>query len=92
MQVPTCIVDYSSLEQTDAQLEVELDKVEKDEKNNSNYVLFHKSNLVFKADVVCVVYAVDDEDSLDSVTEHWLPLLRYLCRRFSGNYKKNCSE
>ena len=28
-QVPTCIVDYSSLEQTDAQLEVELDKVEK---------------------------------------------------------------
>jgi len=53
-KVPTCIVDYSSLEQTDAQLEVELDK----------------------ADVVCVVYAVDDEDSLDSVTEHWLPLLR----------------
>ena len=29
-----------------------------------------------QADVVCVVYAVDDEDSLDSVTEHWLPLLR----------------
>ena len=82
-QVPTCIVDYSSLEQTDAQLEVELDKVEKDEKNNSNYVLFHKSNLVFKADVVCVVYAVDDEDSLDSVTEHWLPLLRYFCTIFS---------
>ena len=26
--------------------------------------------------MVCVVYAVDDEDSLDSVTEHWLPLLR----------------
>ena len=31
-----------------------------------------------QADVVCVVYAVDDEDSLDSVTEHWLPLLRLL--------------
>jgi Ras family protein T1 len=53
-KVPTCIVDYSSMEQTDAQLEVELNK----------------------ADVVCVVYAVDDEESLDSVTEHWLPLLR----------------
>jgi len=53
-KVPTCIVDYSSLEQTDSQLESELDK----------------------ADVVCVVYAVDDEDSLDSVTDHWLPLLR----------------
>ena len=32
--------------------------------------------MVLQADVVCVVYAVDDEDSLDSVTEHWLPLLR----------------
>jgi len=53
-KVPTCIVDYSSAEQTDAQLEVELEK----------------------ADVVCIVYAVDDEDSLDSVTDHWLPLLR----------------
>jgi len=53
-KVPTCIVDYSSLEQTDAELESELEK----------------------ADVVCVVYAVDDEESLDSVTEHWLPLLR----------------
>jgi len=53
-KVPTCIVDYSSLEQIDSELENELEK----------------------ADVVCVVYAVDDEDSLDSVTEHWLPLLR----------------
>jgi len=53
-KVPTCIVDYSSIEQTDAQLEAELEK----------------------ADVVCIVYAVDDEDSLDSVTDHWLPLLR----------------
>ena len=52
--MPTCIVDYSSLEQTDAQLEQELER----------------------ADVVCVVYAVDDEDTLDSVTDHWLPLIR----------------
>jgi len=53
-KVPTCIVDYSSQEQSDAQLETELDR----------------------ADVVCIVYSVDDEDSLDSVTDHWLPLLR----------------
>ena len=53
-KVPTCIVDYSSAEQTDAQLAEQLDR----------------------ADVVCIVYAVDDEDSLDSVTDHWLPLLR----------------
>jgi len=53
-KVPTCIVDYSTMEQTDSQLEAELER----------------------ADVVCIVYAVDDEDSLDSVTDHWLPLLR----------------
>jgi len=53
-KVPTCIVDYSSSEQTDPMLETELEK----------------------ADVVCIVYAVDDEDSLESVAEHWLPLLR----------------
>jgi len=53
-KVPTCIVDYSSADQPDRQLEAELER----------------------ADVVCIVYAVDDEDSLDSVTEHWLPLLR----------------
>jgi Ras family protein T1 len=29
-----------------------------------------------RADVVCVVYAVDDEDSLDSVTDHWLPFIQ----------------
>ena len=79
-KVPTCIVDYSAigknnnhsqfhekifswnhlpisifyiLEQSDAQLEVELKK----------------------ADVVCIVYAVDDEDTLDSVTDHWLPFI-----------------
>lgn len=53
-KVPTCIVDFSSIEQTDAQLEAELER----------------------ADVVCIVYAVDDEDTLDSVTDHWLPFLR----------------
>ena len=45
--------DLSAVEQTDAQLELELRK----------------------ADVVCVVYSVDDEDTLDSVTDHWLPFI-----------------
>ena len=26
--------------------------------------------------MVCIVYAVDDEDTLDSVTDHWLPFVR----------------
>jgi len=29
-----------------------------------------------RADVICVVYAVDEEDTLASVTDHWLPLIR----------------
>ena len=29
-----------------------------------------------RCDVVAIVYAVDDEDSLDSVTDHWLPFVR----------------
>ena len=28
-----------------------------------------------RADVIAIVYAVDDEDTLDSVTEHWLPFV-----------------
>jgi Ras family protein T1 len=53
-KVPTCIVDYSSVEQSDSMLEME----------------------IRRADVVSVVYAVDDEDTLDSVTDHWLPFIR----------------
>ena len=52
-KVPTCIVDYSAVEQTDSQLELELKR----------------------SHVICIVYAVDDEDSLDSVTDHWLPFI-----------------
>lgn len=29
-----------------------------------------------KAHAVCIVYSVDDESSLDRITEHWLPLIR----------------
>ncbi|CAL4122551.1 unnamed protein product [Meganyctiphanes norvegica] len=29
-----------------------------------------------RADVICVVYSVEDEDTLDRVTGHWLPLIR----------------
>jgi len=53
-KVPTCIVDYSAMDQTDAVLEAELRR----------------------SHVVCIVYAVDDEDTLDSVTDHWLPFIR----------------
>lgn len=47
-QVPTCIVDYSSLEQTDAQLEVELDKVEKMKKVVQNMHFFLNLILYFR--------------------------------------------
>ncbi len=42
---------------------------------------------VRRADVICVVYSVDDEDTLDSVTEHWLPFIRYLYENAS-NFKE----
>ncbi|XP_063975436.1 mitochondrial Rho GTPase isoform X2 [Diachasmimorpha longicaudata] len=53
-QVPTHIVDYSSIEQTDDQL---VDEIQ-------------------KAHVICVVYSVDDEDTLDRAASYWLPLVR----------------
>ncbi|XP_030369245.1 mitochondrial Rho GTPase isoform X3 [Scaptodrosophila lebanonensis] len=53
-QVPTNIVDFSSVEQTEEALNAEINK----------------------AHVVCIVYAVDDDDSLDRITSHWLPLVR----------------
>ncbi|XP_043209006.1 mitochondrial Rho GTPase-like isoform X4 [Amphibalanus amphitrite] len=53
-KVPTHIVDYSSLEQTEDQLLAE----------------------ILRAHVICVIYAVDDEDTLDKVTDYWLPLVR----------------
>lgn len=31
---------------------------------------------VQKANVVCIVYAVDDEDSLEQISAYWLPLVR----------------
>ena len=33
---------------------------------------------VHRADVVCLVYAVDDQHSLLQITERWLPLIRSL--------------
>lgn len=53
-QVPTNIVDYSSSEQTDEEL---------------NEQIKHAS-------VICVVYAVDDDDSIDRISSYWLPLIR----------------
>ncbi|XP_067632149.1 mitochondrial Rho GTPase isoform X5 [Eurosta solidaginis] len=31
---------------------------------------------IIKAHVVCIVYSVEDDDSLDRITTHWLPLIR----------------
>ncbi|XP_031350008.1 mitochondrial Rho GTPase isoform X2 [Photinus pyralis] len=53
-QVPTNIVDYSTIEQTDDQL----------------------NDQIKRASVICVVYAVDNDDSLDRVSTYWLPLIR----------------
>lgn len=61
-KVPTCIVDYSAVEQTDSQLELELRR----------------------SHVICIVYSVDDEDSLDSVTDHWLPFIRRTFNKTNG--------
>lgn len=38
-----------------------------------------------KAHVVCVVYAVDDENSLDRISSHWLPFIR---DRSEGDIRK----
>lgn len=29
-----------------------------------------------KAHVICIVYSVEDESSLDRISQHWLPLIR----------------
>ncbi|XP_017848009.1 mitochondrial Rho GTPase isoform X2 [Drosophila busckii] len=61
-QVPTNIVDYSSMEQSDETLAAEINK----------------------AHVVCIVYAVNDDDTLDRITTHWLPLVRATCNSADG--------
>lgn len=53
-QVPTNIVDYSALEQTDDNL----------------------SDEIQKAHVVCIVYSVEDDNSMDRITSYWLPFIR----------------
>ncbi|XP_043264757.1 mitochondrial Rho GTPase isoform X5 [Colletes gigas] len=53
-QVPTHIVDYSAVEQTED----------------------HLTDEIQKAHVICVVYSVVDEDTLDRAATYWLPLIR----------------
>ncbi|XP_018319095.1 mitochondrial Rho GTPase isoform X2 [Agrilus planipennis] len=53
-QVPTNIVDYSSVEQSDEQL----------------------NEQIKKASVICVVYSVDDDDTIDRISSFWMPLIR----------------
>lgn len=52
--VPTSIVDYSAVEQTDLQLVEQIQR----------------------AHVICLVYSVDDDDSLVRISSHWLPYIR----------------
>lgn len=53
-QVPTNIVDYSAVEQTDEQL----------------------NDQIKRASVICIVYAVDDDDSIERISTYWMPLIR----------------
>ncbi|XP_048103405.1 mitochondrial Rho GTPase 1b isoform X1 [Alosa alosa] len=52
-RVPTHIVDYSEVEQTDEQLYQE----------------------ITKANVICIVYSVNNKKSIEKVTSHWIPLI-----------------
>lgn len=36
----------------------------------------HLVEEIQKANVICVVYSVDDDDTLDHVTSYWLPFIR----------------
>lgn len=56
-KVPTHIVDFSNIEQTEDDLRDELEL----------------------ADVVCVVYACDNDDSIDRITSFWLPIVFEVC-------------
>ncbi|XP_044755755.1 mitochondrial Rho GTPase isoform X2 [Coccinella septempunctata] len=53
-QVPTNIVDYCAVDQSEDIL----------------------INLIKGASVICVVYGVDNEESIDRVSTYWLPLIR----------------
>ncbi|KAF7247029.1 Mitochondrial Rho GTPase 1 [Varanus komodoensis] len=52
-RVPTHIVDYSEVEQSDEQLHHEISQ----------------------ANVICIVYAVNNKNSIDKVTSRWIPLI-----------------
>ncbi|XP_066151791.1 mitochondrial Rho GTPase isoform X1 [Euwallacea fornicatus] len=53
-QVPTNIVDYSTSEQNEAEL----------------------NEQIRRASVVCIVYAVDDDESIERISSYWMPLIR----------------
>lgn len=36
-----------------------------------------------RASVVCVVYAVDNDDSIDRLSSYWLPLIRETCTDYN---------
>lgn len=53
-QVPTNIVDFSSAEQTDENL----------------------NEQIKKASVICIVYSVDEDETIDRISSYWMPLIR----------------
>ncbi|XP_065174098.1 mitochondrial Rho GTPase isoform X2 [Atheta coriaria] len=56
-QVPTNIVDYSSADQSEDDL----------------------NDQIKRASVICVVYAVDDDDTIERISSFWLPRIREVC-------------
>lgn len=76
-QVPTNIVDYcGELRLWNRFMEIEilnsflffLAALEQSDENLSDEIR--------KASVVCVVYSVEDDSTIDRITTHWLPLIR----------------
>lgn len=77
-KVPTCIVDFSS------KISLKI-KPAKRTSHGLSFCSVYEIGLeqsdsmlemeIKRADVIALVYAVDDEDTLDSVTDHWLPFV-----------------
>jgi len=78
-QVPTHIVDYSGITSLDIRYCVPL--YQQHYYINSILVAMEQTDdqlaeEIQKAHVICVVYSVDDEDTLNRTVSYWLPLIR----------------
>lgn len=74
-QVPTNIVDYNSKSHYEPWMieNSNFTSLEIAAAEQPDYALQDEIN---KAHVVCVVYSVEDEQSLERISSHWLPLIR----------------